>query len=728
MSRRTPVRVLGLLLCVAVAFSGFVANADAKRMSKAKKQAVTKKLRSAVKKNPKVISKRWFLKQASQVNFTLPSTIRLLPAKDHDGNRIPNVQTTTTAPNTAGDTSITVADTAGLAAGQVIFIGIATADNEGRAIASIAGSTINLNAPLVNNHISGVTVSTLPNGANYASLDLGPSLGSRTIGLGGYIRADINFNDAFDGGNLGDVNLKLLPGGDLRTTSVGLLANPNVTDETAPENEIDAVIPITGSAFNLTFDGVNIAAIAPGWTTASISNTLETALAALPNPVTNVGTIGAESVYVWAAASGPATKITIVFGSSKFNGANMPALNDTGAPNPTLINPLTGTPPGNSFTLVNGDNGSLDLEGNGGCASFDGNGQGPIHSLPTPGGDVDVLGNINSSLTPGLNDNLGVGPSYGGSTDPKDTVLRTGPLSVQIATPKATSDWAVGDGIPADSSDFGVGGNNGLSQPNIGASNGKANLFGNPVNGLASGHSVDTTVNLSTDINSIEREVDGAFPAPAGNQAVSGEKLGNVNAYANCRQAWTGALKNYLTNIHLVGSLKISPAITADGKLRIARVALKSQRPAPQALAACLSPYQLYLRGNPTTGDAPYSNPPNPIGPNIYAVGGAFGSDVNGFNPLAVLAGSQFGAATNVPPFGGVPSASAPATGVKCDSGAGPLDRSPFDVKPLAGTSGSPTAPSLSSMLVAGAAVAVRGELDVKNLNAEVLVGNVVGG
>src|SRR3954465_4043248 len=87
MSRRT-LRVLGLTLIVAVFTSAFVANADARthKLSKAQKTAISKKLLRAAKKNPRVISKRWFLKKASLVSFSLPSTIRLDAVNDQAGN------------------------------------------------------------------------------------------------------------------------------------------------------------------------------------------------------------------------------------------------------------------------------------------------------------------------------------------------------------------------------------------------------------------------------------------------------------------------------------------------------------------------------------------------------------------------------------------------------------------------------------------------------------------
>jgi len=69
---------------------------------------------------------------------------------------------------------------------------------------------------------------------NTATLDLGPSLGSRTIGLGGTLPATIKFHDAFDGGALGNVDLTLNQGGGgLTTTSIPLLTNHDVTTVSA---------------------------------------------------------------------------------------------------------------------------------------------------------------------------------------------------------------------------------------------------------------------------------------------------------------------------------------------------------------------------------------------------------------------------------------------------------------------------------------------------------------
>jgi hypothetical protein len=152
----------------------------------------------------------------------------------------------------------------------------------------------------------------------------------------------------------------------------------------------------------------------------------------------------------------------------------------------------------------------------------------------------------------------------------------------------------------------------------VGKSGGKANLFGLPVNGLAKGNSVDVTVNLKAKVNSILREVDGGFPGPAG---PPDETAGNVGAYFNCRQIWTGYIVNHLAAIHLIGRLRISPAITADGRLRIAIVNLSSPFPASQSLATCLAPFALFASGNPDSPDVQCNTPAGPLDRSPFNVG-----------------------------------------------------------------------------------------------------------
>ena len=118
----------------------------------------------------------------------------------------------------------------------------------------------------------------------------------------------------------------------------------------------------------------------------------------------------------------------------------------------------------------------------------------------------------------------------------------------------------------------------------LGRSGGQANLFGNiPGKNTA----IDVTVSLEGKINTILRAVDtdnsglitgGEFPPSA----------------FECRQAFTGGVQNYIPGIRLNGDLQISPAITKDGKLRIAKAQLFSEEKAHLAVAACLYPHSLY--------------------------------------------------------------------------------------------------------------------------------------
>jgi len=232
-----------------------------------------------------------------------------------------------------------------------------------------------------------------------------------------------------------------------------------------------------------------------------------------------------------------------------------------------------------------------------------------------------------------------------------------------------------------------------------------------PVNGLANGNSVDVTVNLGFDLTAISRQVDGAFPEPAGPDT-NNEKSGNISAYFNCRQAWTGDIRNYLNGIKLVGALRISPAVTADGLVRIAKVSLRTPAPVPASLAACLQPQYLYMSANPFVTDLGA----NGAAPQLLP-GGVF-------NPLAVLFGSGV-FDTNNAAHNMLTNQSAPTT-TSCNAGGGPLYRDPFNVqaKPLA--PGESSATSLSNILRTGAAVGVSGNISTK-IQAEVIVGNYAG-
>jgi hypothetical protein len=781
--RRRRYGVLSLLLVVALLGSLFAGDASAKRYSKAQKAAIGKKLMHAVKKSKgRVLTKKWFLKKASQVDWTLPLTVRLLPATDQHGGRQHNAQTNVAGPAgyTSG-TTLTVNSTAGFKTGQSIFVFAPGSSEDSATVTDIPDdTTLTLNAGLSNPHGAGDVVSSIPGGANQASLDLGPSLGVRSIGLGGFVPARVNFSDAFSGGQLGDVKLTIPPNsqvpGGVTTTSVPLLANTNASTLDAPNNSINyMVLPTTANPVpalagaaaagpavpvSLGFDGCDGGGAGAGFNTgASVANnitsintdagypatgssnlvTLTSAIASLNNPKTNCSGANAEKVgdgvYTYAApymtasgplaatcpvqASFPCTFVEIVFAGPKFNGTPMPPLELCTVGNGCAITNSTGNAPAGavihgppSIYAVAGNPPEIDNTGQGGCGNFPGNGT---------GNDVDLLEHNSESMNPpgpwpgGGHEypNQGPGPSYGGSTNVEDVVLRTGPLTATVADPgevQLPGDHQGALGIFSANTYNTETTGSGIADYTIGPSGGKANLFGTAVNGLSSGNSIDVTVNLGVDVMTIAREVDGGFPGPSGSPD---ETYGNINAYANCRQAWSGVTHDYLTNVHLVGALKISPAITADGKLRIAKTYLHSPYPSRQSLAACLMPHQLYMQGNPFVTDPPfaagYPGLTPAVGPNL--VGGAF-------NPLVELTGSVLGSPLNSYLGEAIPSRAPTAN---CNASGGPLDRAPFNVSPFPGGT------SLSNILTKGAAVAVSANLSVSNLEAEALVGDVGG-
>src|SRR4051794_20252522 len=308
---------------------------------------------------------------------------------------------------------------------------------------------------------------------NSATIDLGTSLGQRTINLGGNLPAQIRFHDAFDGGALGNVDLKLIrstaAGSGLTSTSIPLLWNTDVS--TAPFlTTPNGCAGFTGGANIVPGGGV---------------------------PIT-----------------GAPTLFPVIPGVDDIS-----LLTNSGATNPSALNNLGAS------------------------------------ANPFPAG----------------------GGSPIGAPNIQDTVLRTGPLTLRIADPATVpTNGAPGDGL----------GPQGTQSITSGQSGGQANLFGN-IPGKTNG--IDVTVNLETKINSILRAV-----GPDPQALVQGQHW--PAAAFRCRQAWTGTVQNYLTGIHLVGSLKISPAIMPDGKLRIAKATLNSPAndQASVALGGCLMPFNTF--------------------------------------------------------------------------------------------------------------------------------------
>jgi hypothetical protein len=239
---------------------------------------------------------------------------------------------------------------------------------------------------------------------------------------------------------------------------------------------------------------------------------------------------------------------------------------------------------------------------------------------------IDDITNLTNSKTPGNINNLGgnpnpfpggagFSPTPGGAPSVQDTVLRTSPLKLAVAT--------AGTAVPQD-----VAGNHPQGSQNIviGKSGGQANLFGNIP---GKGYGVDVTVSLATQINSIFRAVD-----------VDAQRVRvGANwpaALFGCRQAITGAVQNYIPGVRLKGSLKISPAVTPSGDLRIAKVSLSSlAEPVPTrfAVAACLSLYSVLAAEQNATDTVNYPVPASAPG---MVPNGALPADTASYGRLGV--------------------------------------------------------------------------------------------
>jgi hypothetical protein len=386
-----------------------------------------------------------------------------------------------------------------------------------------------------------VTLRLRPGGPNSptptANADLGASLGSRTIALGGRLAAEIEFHDSFDGGALGNVDLKILPSDTkfLSSSSIPLLWN---SDLSAPGSRSDANYIAATSATT----GINPAGVTQGCGDFLTAGT---------------GTTATPPNY-----------------NALYHGF---------------------TPIGSPFGAGQGIPGYpyFDPAGPGGLTN-------PAGYLPIYPG-VDALDNLHAGNVVGDNDWLGPssqpfpsGPSApGGFSQPpsvQDTVLRTNALQLQVADAGTEVDQSTGTGTngnPALSN-----GPQGSQNIVIGKSGGQANLFGN-IPGKSYG--IDVTVSLKTAINGIARIVDqDIIKTPL----LSGD---NYPAHVfTCHQVWTGAVQNYIPGVHLTGNLKIAPGITADGKLRIAKATVSSppNTPTRLALSACLFPASAYVDYN----------------------------------------------------------------------------------------------------------------------------------
>ncbi len=494
--RRHILQAVALVTAAALVFGAFAGSAGAKKISKSQKAKVRAELRKQIKKNPGVIKRRVFLRKAALVNFKLPVTIRLRNVCDASQN-----PTGSTSPGGA----------------------LLTTQN-----CAAQGTALNQRS--------------VPS----ARVNLGPSLGSRDIAIGGALAAVVEFQDTYDGGALGNVNIKILPGNKtLTTSSVPLLWNTDITDPTRVRTRTSRSRSHVRAA--------RLRRCRASWTPrqAGLWRLADRRFGREP------GLSGAtlRSSLALRRVQGAVLRPA---GEPRFRHVN-------GLPGYTVYN--AGGSPNGVFLPVFPDGDPSNLQAGGVVGSNDWIGTNPN---PFPTGSAPT--------------------TSGGSPDPsiynaQNTVLRTNALSLAIAPGGVSVNMSTGTATTPG----GLTTAQGSQDVTLGYSGGQANLFGN-IPGKNVG--IDVTVNLATKINAIARIMDqDVFKQPS---LIEGEPY--PAGIFNCRQIFTGAVQNYIPGVRLTGSLRIAPAITKDGKVRIAKATVQSDvnNPDRVALSACLFPAKSY--------------------------------------------------------------------------------------------------------------------------------------
>jgi hypothetical protein len=596
-------------------FGAFAGSASAKKVSKKQKAAITKQLRKQIKKNPRAIRSKSFLRKAALVNFRLPVTIRLR--------------------------------------------GACPAGVGGAAFCPAGDGNTALNE----------------RGQPGASVDLGASLGQRPVNLKGSLAAEVTFRDTYDGGALGNVSIEILPSTTktIGTNSVPLLWNPDVDSLSSRIDANFARAAITAGssvAGALTFHG---------W-----ENKLQ-GCTDLRNeaPVTS-------RTYANEASFGGAGTGSY---SALWYGSSLPGPNG-GLPGFPVVDPaFSTTTPAYYLPISPGVDTMTNLT------------YGP--SFPATGDPDEYLG---TTPTPFPYPAIDPDPTAGDPTiaiNARDTVLRTNALALGIAASGTQVDLATGTPIAPNTLPTGQGSQNVI----IGKSGGEANLFGN-IPGKSYG--IDVTVSLATRINSIFRIQDQDVydtPLVSGSQYPAG--------IFGCRQIWSGAVQNYIPGVRLTGNLRISPAITKDGKLRIAKATVNTSEPTHVALSACLMPYRSYsddnAAGYPVTTGAggPGTTPAIPT--LAEATGGTPSLATTG--PLTLLRYTS-----NQLPVNTDTRVATPST-VACNATPTPLVRDSSlygSVEPMVAAS----AANGYTTTASGAQATVAGDIVVSALKVDVLVGD----
>ena len=622
-SKRSWRRVLvGAVVASFVVAPASASAAKAHKLSPAAKKSIRAQLRKTVKKNPGVVRRKSFLRKAALVNFKLPVTIRLRNPCDPSQN----------------PTGVTPT-------GSVLL----TTQNCGA-----QGTALNER--------------TIPS----ATVNLGPSLGTRQIAVGGSLAAVVEFQDTYDGGALGNVNIKILPGDKfLTTSSVPLLWNDDIAD---PAKRADSnFLKATSSLYGLSEAGIQQGC---------------GDYASSPTATGGIVPDGYNAIFHGYTPSGS------TFGT----GAGLPGY-------PYYDPSVSLTTPAGYIPSYPGPDGIDQIKTGGLVGNNDWIGLNPN---PFPTGSAPTnSGNPSAPLPYNYN--------------AANTILRTNALHLKIAPGGVSVNMSTG--TPTTSG--GLPTAQGSQDVTLGYSGGQANLFGN-IPGKSVG--IDVTVNLAATINGIARIMD---------QDVFKDQLYSGDNYPagifNCHQVWTQSVQNYIPGVRLTGSLRIAPAITKDGKVRIAKATVQSDANNPDrvALTACLTADSAYVEYN----DEPFNSTSwgfsdrTNVGLIPYAttsgIGPANAQQPNGLWPVG----------SNVLPVFQDREKFDPASPTYTDFGGNapstqPCNTDPYALVAKAGLTGTvgglpaPTDPAYAGVNYKGDQASVAGDITVNPISVDVLLGD----
>ena len=678
--RRHVLQVVALVTAVALVFGAFAGSASAKKMTKGQKAKVRAELRKQVKKNPGAVKRKSFLRRAALVNFKLPVTIRLRNTCNAALN-----PTNTTA-GTSPSQFLPPAAAGGLNCAQ-------------------QGTALNQR--------------TIPS----ARVNLGPSLGQRDIALGGALSAVVEFSDTYDGGALGNVNLKILPDASkgLTTSSVPLLWNNDITGSAVPggtrsdANFARAQFVEGGPVWLRVADGYD-GIPGDGYTAggAAAATGLKAAFADPANQGCGDWTGTAAGIPNQTAGTSFSPGLFAAGYKNLFYGApaNLGLGVGNGVPGYSVFNASGTATNGGILPVYPGNDNPANIRAGG--VIGDNEWVGP-NTNPFPlGGSTPGTGTGTTGGTVG---------SYGNAAD---TVLRTNALSLDIAPGGVAVNMSTGTTAAPHTPLTTAQGSQDVT---LGSSGGQANLFGN-IPGKNVG--IDVTVNLATKINSIVRIMDqDVFKT---NSLLEGEDY--PAGIFNCRQMVTGAVQNYIPGVRLTGSLRIAPAITKDGKVRIAKATVRSDANNPDrvALSACLfpaKPYQNYTTtGFGTSDDSAAAKLPAETdiagGGAVVTLGASTSYALNGNTALPLLDTRRWVAGT----ANGTGPSTTPCGTDAASVGNGPGLADIIRRSGLTGTvAGLPT-PSSDPFQAAGVnykgdQASVAGDISVNPIEVDVLLGDV---